>query len=99
MNLEYPAQIYFRDLKYLSLLLSIILYSVEPHSNNLDICLFVQQIFMECRVLYVPGTSLGAGDTEILDETEALLSQDLYFSEVISRIHHVPGPVLTKTLK
>ena len=47
----------------------------------------------------MPGTNLGAGDTEILDETEALLSWDLHFSEVISRIHHVPGPVLTETLK
>ena len=46
----------------------------------------------------MPGTSLGAGHTEILDGTEALLSRDLHFSEII-RIHHVPGPVLTKTHK
>lgn len=37
----------------------------------------------------MPSTSLGAGDTEILDETEALLSRDLHFSEIISRIQHV----------
>ena len=69
------------------------------YSNNVEICLFVQQIFMEYKGLYVPGTSLGAGDTEIRDETEALLSRDLYFSEIISRIYRVPGPVLTKTHK
>ena len=53
---------------------------------------------MEYKALYVPGTSLGAVDTEILDGTEALLSRDLHFSKII-RIHHVPGPVLTKTHK
>ena len=47
----------------------------------------------------MPGTILGAGDTAMPNETEAPLSCDLYFSEIISRVHHVPGPVLTTTLK